>query len=256
MKKAGKIIALSILTIFAISIFAGVISAAWNVKDTFIETFGNILEFNSFKDFFKNVLSPEILFGLLIFLIIFAIIEKMPLFGGSSWIKVTISIVLAFLAGGFIDTSVLLPILNQYTALGITISFLLPFVLIFYFLKEIAPQNRLLQKTVWIVYAIVIFLNAFVNWDRLENPTITKAMYWLVIMAAVVMAFMSAWIMNKLFVENLKSQIGGGTEEIEASLAAQILQDEDKLSQLSGAAKTAIERRIARNKATLNRLRA
>jgi hypothetical protein len=232
MKKAGKVLAFCILSLFMISFFVGVVSAAWNVKDTFVDTFSKIFsgDFKTFKDFLVNVLSPEILFGLLIFLIIFAVVSQISLFG-PTWIKISVSVIVAILAGGFIDVRVLQPILNQYTALGILISFYLPFILIFYFLKEIAPQNSLVGKFVWIGYAIIMGINAFINWDRLTGAS--KPLYIIVIIAAVVMAFIWMWIMKKLLINEIKDAIENNSKQEKFIASRKVMKLEEVLNEMN-----------------------
>jgi len=202
MKKGTKVFALSLFSLLALSFLVGIVSAAWNVKDTFIDTFSNLFSGNisNATDFFKTLLVPEILFGVLIFLVVFAIISKISLFG-PDWVKVSVSIVVAILAGGFIDVEVLLPILNQYSALGILISFYLPFVLIFYFLREIAPNNLLVARLVWWGYAFIMVINSFFNKSQLDNTT--TWLYWIIIIAAVAMAIAWNWIMKRLIISDI-----------------------------------------------------
>ncbi len=207
MKKGTKIFALVILSLFLTSMLIGVVSAV-DLVSPFVDKVSSLFDSNNTSStFFKALLSPEILFGLLIFLVVFAIINQIPLFT-EDWIKVTISIVIAFLAGGFIDASFLLPLLNQYTALGITITFLLPLILIFYFLKTVATTNPLLQRAIWIPYAIIVVVNAIANWKQLPAGwNLAKGLYILIILMAFIMIIWGGRIFNQLFIQNLKTDM-------------------------------------------------
>lgn len=258
MKKGAKIFAFVILGLVLTSFLISAVSAA-----TVISGFGDKLSSlvdtifsgsTNTKDYVQNILSPEILFGLLIFLVVFAIISTLPLFkDGAPWIKTTLSIVVGILAGGFIDPSWIKPLINQYSALGVTISFVLPFVLIFYFMKKTIPSNAFLQRFVWTVFGIAILFNAIINWNSTDTK-ITKTLYIILIIAALVMILFAKKILGLMFKEGLKEQLSERTREAQASLTAQIAQDQEKLSQLTGAARAALEAKIARNRAALLKL--
>jgi len=255
MKKGTKVFALFLFSIVALSFLVNVVSAAFIIKDNFVSTFSNLFSgnINSFQGFLQSLLVPEILFGLLIFLVIFAIISKISLFG-PDWIKVSVSVIVAILAGGFIDIQVLLPILNQYSAMGILISFYLPFILIFYFLREIAPNNFLVAKLVWWSYAVIMFINAFINKSQLDP--ITTWLYWIIIIAAVVMAIIWAQIMKRLLISEIESALAESSQMNKVMAAQEIDQLEKSLTVLAGippAQRMAIEKHIKQLRANLDR---
>ncbi len=252
--KKGNVIALFVLGLFMISFLAGVVSAATPLQQQIIDKFSLILSGDS-TDYLRDILSPEVLFGLLIFLIVFAIVSKISLFGTTTWIKTTVSVVIAILAAGFIDVSLLKPILNQYTALGVMITLLLPFILLFYFLKEIAPNSLLLHRIIWWTFFVVVVVNAWVNWDTADS-TLTKILYWAIIIGTLIMAIASRTIMNSMFKSDLESQLSERTKEAEVSLMAQIAQDKRKLEELKGAAYDALAEKIARNEKALAKMKA
>jgi len=167
MNKTGKFsVFLAALSIFTILLTTSVF-AADGVYTTFVEKLSEILTNalggSTGYDFVSNILSPQILFGLLVFLVVFAIVEQISLFNKNRVISVIISVVIGILAGGFINPAWIQPLLNQYEALGVAITFLIPFALIFYFLKEVAPTNQLVQKFVWVIYLIIVIITYFLN---------------------------------------------------------------------------------------------
>lgn len=214
MKKEYKFLAFFAIGLFAVSFFAGLVAAqnpVTNAISKISDLFGGNI--NSFQDFVKAILVPEVLFGILIFLVIFTIIDKISLFGvsgQSNWVKTTISIIIAILAGGFVDSSIYLGIINQYSALGILISFYLPFILLYYFLKEIAPQNSTVQGIVWWTYTVFVGISAWINWNAVQAsdiPTLSKWLYWIMVLASIGMAIFHKKIMHKMFINELKAGI-------------------------------------------------
>ena len=205
MKKGVKVLGLVILGLVFTSMFVGVVSAA-DLVSPFIDKVSSLLDSNnSFSTFFKTLFSPEILFGLLIFLIVFAVISQISLFK-EPWMKIALSIVVSVLAAGFISTDWIKPLVNQYTAIGLTISFVLPFALLFYFIKEIIPNNGLFQKAIWIIYFVIVSINAIMNWNQADS-NLTKTLYLIIIILSLIMIFWSKTLMRMLFKEELKSRV-------------------------------------------------
>jgi len=211
MKKGTKITALLILGLVLTSILIGVVSAALNFgEENPIEKIASLLSKSGFSaDFIKDVLSPQILFFILIFLILFAVLDQIPLFKNKPGILTAVSIIVAILSAGYIKTDWFLPILNQYTSIGITISFLLPFVLLFYFIKNMVPNNFLIQRIIWGTYTIIVAVNAFINWPEIatRNDNIAKGLYWGVIILSLIMLISGGRIMKYLFKEKLTETI-------------------------------------------------
>jgi glucan phosphoethanolaminetransferase (alkaline phosphatase superfamily) len=234
MKKEGKFLALSFLGLFLIISGLYFVTAA----DTTISKITDLLSgtsFTDFKGFIANLLTPHILLGILVFLVIFAIISKIKLFG-STGIKVAISVVIGILAGGFIDVNFVNAIINQYEALGILISFGVPFALIFYFLKEVAPQNKLIQKTVWIVYGIILLITYITNASAIQGTT-EKGIYALCGIGAIFMVIFGGRIYNRLFINELEEAVAKNQEVNEVIIAAKISEIDELERQLDASSR-------------------
>jgi peptidoglycan/LPS O-acetylase OafA/YrhL len=246
----------SILALSALLLTPSIVSAA--DTNAFIDKLGEILKkiidgvSGSNYDYVSNILSPQILFGLLIFFVIFAIVGEIKLFK-QNWLKISISAIVGILAGGFISQSWIQPLLNQYESLGIAITFILPFVLMFYFLKTVAPDKILIQKAIWTVYLVVVIFNAILNFN--ETTTTGKWLYVIIIVLTAMALLFGHKLMNLMFKEDLKEQLSSRSKEAEASIVAQIDLDTQKLSSLQGAARKALEDKIARNREVLKNLR-
>ena len=110
-----------------------------------------------------DFLFARALFLLLIFVIVWAIVSKVPIFSSSTWMIVIVSGAVALLSTrfllqpGWVET-ILLP----YSAFGIAITALLPLLLYFYFVES-AINSRTLRKIAWI-FAAVVFVGLW--WSR------------------------------------------------------------------------------------------
>jgi hypothetical protein len=252
MKKAGKIVALILLGLFALSMLASIVSAL-TIED-FTTSLKNLLKSANLEEFLTRLISPSILFAVLIFLIIFTIVSVLPMIkSASKGIKIAIAVVVAILSSAFISPDIIRPLINQYSALGITVSFVLPFILIFYFIKETVPRNKTIQRVIWIIYFIALAISYIGNRNTLTSPG--NLIYWGMAIGAAVMFFYGRTVLDLLWKEELREQLEERTGQAQASLVSQIAYDEERLSQLSGAARTALEAKIVRNRAALERLR-
>jgi hypothetical protein len=241
--KKGVVLLFGVL-FFAVFIL-GVVSAA---DSQIIDKFKEILEFDKNYDYVSNILSPEILFGILIFLVIFAIVDQIGLFN-QTWIKITLSIVVAILSAGFIDMAWVQPLLNQYSALGITITLLFPFVLVFYFLRKVAPYSGLVHKIVWGVFLIITIINAFLNWSKVDG-TFPQVIYAIIIIGCLVMLSYGKEIFKKMFKEEVQEAVDKYDEILQLIAANNKAEAKKALSgigsQLSPAQKSRLQAEIAK----------
>lgn len=219
MKKEMKVLGIFLLGLMTISLIASFVAAQ---NEQPIDIFKNTL--NAFfggesYDYLSSIFSPQILFGILIFLIIFSIISSIGIFGRKTWLSVSISIVVSILSAGFIDADWYGPLINQYTAIGITISLLLPFVLLFYFIKKVAPLNRFVHEVIWVTYFVIVLINAVLNWKQ-ELSSFTKMLYVLIMILAGVMIISGNKIMYWIFKEETKEDLMKYYEESKRAKAA------------------------------------
>lgn len=255
MKKGHvRILALSILALFLVSFLIGVVNAAddaQTISSSLIskiqEILTNLFSTNSTGyDYFKNIFSPEVLFGVLIFLLIFAIFSSIDLFS-NKWVSIPLSIVVAVLAAGFIPSQWFLPLLNQYTAIGILLSLAFPFVLIFLFLRKIAPYNGLVHKLVFSIFFIITLVNAVINWSSLTDK-FSQLIY---VLLLILNAAMFGWSIN-IFRAIWKEEVKNASENYNSILslinANRLAEAKDALSRLGPvlreSQKTVLERYI------------
>lgn len=260
MKKGVKLALFSILVVFLLSVSIHLTLAAEGSSTTtslfankVSEIFQNAIGGETNYNYFSNILSPIILFGILIFLVIFAVISQISIFSNNKGIKLAVAVVVALLASLFIDQAWINPLLNGYEAIGILILFAIPFVLLFYFVKEVIPHQRLLQHLVWFIFFIIVGVNLIIN---VVNGHVAKYslewwIYMLVLLLSGLMFLVGQHVIDILFKENLISQVSNNRSQTEAELAAEITHDEEILSGLTGAARSSLQAKINRKKAAL-----
>ncbi len=222
--KKERIIALSILGFIMFSFLISVVSAQELLKSPMIDKIQEISKkiFANDKtyDYFKNILSPEILFGILIFFVIFAIISTISIFK-SKLIRITLSIVIAILSAGFIPVEWINPLLNQYEAIGVLITLGFPFVLIFLFLKNAAPENALVHRIVFSAFFIITLINFMINIGKIDQLTII--LYVGILILNAVMILWSSEILKFIWKAELQSAFDKA-EEIRQLVAKNELQ--------------------------------
>jgi hypothetical protein len=214
-----------VIGLFFAAMFAGIVSAQTAIPSNFLENILNAFS-GSTADFLRNIISPEILFGVLIFLVVFAIVNHISIFKKPEWLPIPLSIVIALLSAAFIPADFIKPLLNQYTAIGVTITLLVPFVLIFYFLKEIAPHNQFVQKAVWGVFFAITAFNAWINWSAADS-SITHFLYFIIIIGSIVMFAFGRRILAMIWREELQGAVEK-YDEIAALIAQNQIAEAEK----------------------------
>jgi hypothetical protein len=118
-------------------------------------------------DFFQPILYA--LFGgfatayifetLLLFIIILCLVYlalgKVELIASQKSIRWTITIVVALLSVRFWDYEWLITVFNTYKMLGIVLTSILPFIIYFYFLYNVAGDHGIIRKMGWLLWIVV-----------------------------------------------------------------------------------------------------
>ncbi len=146
-----KFLMLGILGLFLIMFTSGVVSA-----ETLAEKITNI-DFSKIGSGsgFTDPQIAKILIFILVGLIVYNILEVMSLF---SKMKGLIAIIVAILSVYFLSNEEIYTIMLSYGALGITLSGILPFILMAVFNKSLLDKGHLfMSKLSWAAFAIVLF---------------------------------------------------------------------------------------------------
>ncbi|MEI6849933.1 MAG: hypothetical protein WCK29_02760 [archaeon] len=173
MKKSGKLLSILLLGLVLSVSFSFLVSAA-------VEGFGNsagvpqVIK-DAYHGWSAGVIDPgfaKILIFVLILLIVFLILENINLFGEhgkNNWIVWTISAVIALLATAYLVPAEVLALLISYSALGLTLTTLIPLALLIGFSFRAARSGNsgliIIQLLTWIIFGLYMIYKAiYVIW--------------------------------------------------------------------------------------------
>ncbi|MBU0761104.1 MAG: hypothetical protein KJ858_05430, partial [Nanoarchaeota archaeon] len=115
----------------------------------------------------------EVLFAkLLVFILLFALVkvavDRVPMFQNQPNIGIIVSLVVSVLAVRFITTEQMINFIwLPYGVMGVLLSTLLPFVIVFYFLEGF--DSSLIRKLGWVLYGAIFFGLGYMRWEDLET---------------------------------------------------------------------------------------
>ena len=154
MKKETKLFALIFIGLFVISIFAASFASAQEpIKDFFIKLFGTARTGSGTLE----LAGIKFLVFLLLTFVIYSIVSIIPVLGEKETLAWPIALIVAFLSTFYIAPGEIFGILQTYTALGLTLTAIIPFMIILAFAWKIAekptPANLLIQKLTLVFFA-------------------------------------------------------------------------------------------------------
>jgi hypothetical protein len=192
MKKIG-VIAFVVLSLLLVSVFvsaqigrypgpgpassapsgalAPIVEGAENFYNTIFKPFGQFL-------LGANTLDGELFFAKLLFFIVLITLvnyalSQFPPLQSKSWI---VSVAVSILAVRWITPSWIETVVLPYTALGITLTAFLPFVLFFFFVEKGLEGHTTMRKVAWI-FAAVVFIGLFIYRDTTQFPANSKGAF-------------------------------------------------------------------------------
>jgi len=107
------------------------------------------------KDFSGGqILFAKVLFLLVIFAVVWSVVDKMPIFSANAWLVFLISAAVSLLSTRFLtDAGWVQTILLPYSAFGIAVTSFIPLLIYFYFVLSL--DSAFLRKTAWILAAVI-----------------------------------------------------------------------------------------------------
>jgi hypothetical protein len=167
MKKAGKIIALSLLGLLALSLIA-TLAFAQETSGPFSQFFGEKAKaiFSQWVGGQLNANIAKILLFMLIAIVIFSIGKRLPFLEQKMWITGSFALIAAFLATAYITPQEVFGVLTAWSGMGITLGIIIPFAILIFFTIDTASttevsaatklSNMVLAYFTWIVFIVVI----------------------------------------------------------------------------------------------------
>lgn len=111
--------------------------------------------------FEKTASSPifaKFLLFLLVTLIVFAILELFPFLQGRRILTFWVSVIVGILSIFYLQSTEVYSILLSYGALGITLTVILPFALVFFMSLQLHQANlSFMSRVAWVVFGVVLF---------------------------------------------------------------------------------------------------
>src|SRR3989344_3826070 len=159
MNKKGVLI-LGILGVVIISIFfASFVSAATDPWTAISDIFKPIIQLLVGSG--ETNLFERFLFALVIFAVVYAVLDRVPLFNENGFALFAVAISLAVLGARFIaDTDLVQTIIFSNGVFAVALLSILPFVVYFYFVYKGLEDSRILRRFAWVVY-IIVFLGMY-----------------------------------------------------------------------------------------------
>src|SRR3989338_6655596 len=162
MKREHKLLGLFVLGLFVVSLISGFTSAQADILDPVRSLF----TFATQNAISENV--AKFLFIILLTLLVGSILDTIGFIpsGGIRW---TISIIVGFLGVAYLTPNEIWATLTSYNALGLTLLFLFPFVIMLFFtfrmIRTGGATGVVTQYIVWVIYFIFLIyriINGFV----------------------------------------------------------------------------------------------
>ena len=213
-------VGLMMLSMVSAQGFGGVRDVSDRVITAFVDIFEPILSalfgHNNWGD---GLLFERTLVFIVLFSFIFIILGKVPMFDDAKRIKMVVAIIIPLIGMRFMDYAALVAVINQYFILSIILSSILPFVIYFYFVYNIAGNHGVLRKLAWIIFS-GIYLGL---WSTASVSGAYANIYLWTFVASLAMLFGDNLIMNRIdSIEiykkekwRLSSDLAGISREIE-----------------------------------------
>src|SRR3989344_1970020 len=130
---------------------------------------------DSAKSFYDVILEPfgQFFFGkLLMFIVVLSIVwlvvDRFPLMTGKRKTGLLVAVVVSALSVRWINRAWLDTVILPYSVLGIAMTSLLPFIIYFFFVKDLATRS--MRKVAWI-FAAVVFAGLFIYRNTVADPS-------------------------------------------------------------------------------------
>jgi hypothetical protein len=228
MKKS--LLVLFVLGLFAVFLLSDFVSAGFgeDLIDTLSGAVSGIAD-PIIKFTEQTVAFTKTLFFILVFLIIVTLLGTIPLFSERKGMSILVAIIVSILAVFFIPTDLILPMLNPYSALGIGIISVLPFILMFLFVHNMI-ENHFLRSIAWMFFAVgLLGMTVYTSLLQSTDPSqygnpLFSWIYGIASILALIMVFINERIDKAIW----KGKLEGGVEQAERRLDKRLALDKLK----------------------------
>lgn len=252
--KMKKILALTIIGLFLLSMFAFVVMAKddagqgnseeeggeenknfisrfIDITNERVSSFGDSLldlmenRSESDKPFFEREWVIRSLLFVLVFLFISTIVAQMKLMKGFK--AILTSVIISILSFVYIPNSVLIVALNPFTALGAALLGIIPFLLVFFFAHNML-SNTFLRRITWIFFSIyLIVLTLQTLYTQEATQTLLPLTYAVITLLSVSMIFWYQHIDDWFREGSLMGKVNDELEKVHKRVALDRVKDEE-----------------------------
>lgn len=173
-------------------------------------------------------------FFILVFLIVAVITTKIPLFRGHGFIGTIVAVIISILAIFFIPPSIINMMVNPYSAMGIAMISIIPFILMFLFTQYML-RNSFFKKLAWFFFAAMLL--ALSLYSAYQQKNLYGWIYGIVSVLAIVMLFAHKWIDRAIWHGNMDFALTAADKRLQQRMALDQLKEQEAAAQgIPGAA--------------------
>lgn len=254
MKKgvANRILLIGLCSILFFSIVAGVsaLGEGNTLLDKIINSWSS--EGHFWDTWFNGTQFAQFLLFVLVTLIVFAVMEFVPFVEDRGWIGFGISVVIGILSTAYMKSEEVYSILLSYSAFGIAITSIIPFLLIAVISKKLHEKGHtMFSKVIWIVMGVAITMK-YLTADFSQIGAFGAFAYPLTILAIIVMVLFENWIYFRIFKSVVKGEISEANERYVAHLTAKMEKILDELDSASPSVRVRLQTEYDELKKKLN----
>jgi hypothetical protein len=244
-KRKAKLLAFLLLGLLTISLATQLVSAQETLTDIIGDPIVDLVDFigpgGALETGKISINLTKYLFIFLVILIIWSILDAIEIIRKDS-IKWFVSIIIGFLAVAYLTPEEIWGLLTSYQALGVTLLFVIPFVVLGFFTIQSVRKRKVtgvvLQRYLWLVFAI------YISWRLIDATFIKKLLSvaggatTVVIIIAATVASWLLFLFNKKIVRLIAADIDEGLigemERKQKLAAAKVKSDAESAESIAG----------------------
>jgi hypothetical protein len=170
-----------------------------------------------------------ILLLLIVFSLVYSIIDSIDFFSSHTWVQVIVSIAVSILSVRFLSGDMISAILVPYKALGIALTASLPFVIYFVFVEiKLKTYNSFLKKVLWIFFGVIYVFIYFLRQANQTSPYVW--IYFVTALLAFFVALIEGTIQSWVARGQIESAHADSKKRLVREYKRQIVQLDEDLS--------------------------
>lgn len=212
--------------------------------------YGTSAIFKPITDMFNGWFAGELdltfakwIFSLILFIVIFVVSDSIPFFHGErkTGARVIFSILVAFLATAYLSLEELYVLLVSYSAMGIAIGIIVPFIILLFFSIKLGSYGGvgglIIQRIMWLIFGVWLvyrlFFGSISTADGVAQlGTGGTIVILIVLILTALFVFANKTIMKYLFKLELNTEEEAAIRAVERRAAARRVEDAEARTRL------------------------